>query len=175
MAEASRIAVVWVGSIVFGMGSGFLAGSWAVRRATPSRTVSAREFVLTDEKGHTGAKVSWDQGQPTIQLFDRENKMRSALFLEPNGVPDLYLYDQNGNTRAALNLFDSGVPNLAFIDETQDSMVLTEYDKAGSYNLRFLRLDKNGPPHEIGSQRTKADDSGVHTREIAGAPKAVAH
>jgi hypothetical protein len=126
MSVTTRITFTLMSSIVVGAISGYLAASWAIRKAaTAPAIITARQFVLVDEAGHTGAKLTWEDHQPAFRLFDQKNHLRSALFLEPNGVPDLYLYDGNDKVRAALNLFDSGVPNLAFLDETEKYMVWT--------------------------------------------------
>jgi hypothetical protein len=173
MSVSKQIAFI-AGGILVSAISGYLTASWAVHRSSvkPSDKISAHELVLVDEAGHVGARLAWKDGQPQIQLFDRNNRMRSALFLEPNGVPDLYLYDEKNAVRAALNLFDSGVPNLAFLDESQKHMVLTEYDQQQSYNTVFEEFDNAGHYSKIAVRKMMADGSGLHvldTRKPAAA------
>jgi hypothetical protein len=141
----------------------YFTGSWAATRAaTKSPTqVQAREFVLVDDHGRVGAKLGWKDGQPQLQLFDRKDRVRSAMFLEPNGVPDLYLYDSNNVARASLDLFDSGVPNLAFTDENGKILFYTELDQHQSYNTVFMEMDK-GAPVRVTARKMTADASGLH-------------
>ncbi len=151
--------------------SGYGTASWTLRNtATASAIVTARQFILVDEAGHVGAKLTWEDHQPAIRLFDSSNQLRSALFLEPNGVPDLYLYDGNNKVRAALNLFDSGIPNLAFMDATEKYMVWTEFDQRLSYNTTFATIGKDAI-HVIGARRIVADGSGVHVHDVIDDPK----
>ena len=166
-----RIALTIASNIIMAAISAGLTASWMVHRtmsATPA-TLTAREFILTDETGRVGAKIAWEGHQPGIQLFDRANHVRSALFLEPNGIPDLYLYDQNNVVRAALNLFDSGVPNLAFIDATQENMVWLNYDKDHSFNTTFAKIGKDAIKI-VASRRITTNGVGLrvdHTPEVA--------
>ena len=111
MSVSTRITFILAASMVVAAISGYGAASWGARKtATTPAILTARQFVLVDEAGHIGAKLTWEDHQPAIRLFDSTNHLRSALFLESNGVPDLYLYDSNDKVRAALNLFDSGIP-----------------------------------------------------------------
>lgn len=171
MSASTRIVFTLAGSILVSAISGYLAASWAVRRAarTPA-TFTARQFILVDETGHVGARLAWEEHQPTIRLFDRTDHVRSALFLEPNGVPDLYLYDGHAVVRAALNLFDSGVPNLSFVDETEKYSVETEFDNERSYNTTFVSFGKDANT-VIASRKITADSSGLHVRDT-GSEKA---
>jgi hypothetical protein len=172
MSVSARIVLTLAASALVAAISGYLAASWAIRKsATIPEVITARQFVLVDEAGHVGAKLTWEDHQPAIRLFDRTNHVRSALFLEPNGVPDLYLYDGNAKVRAALNLFDSGVPNLAFLDETEKYMVWTEYDKERSYNTTFASVDKDATKM-IARRRITADGLGLHVRDTVEKAKA---
>ena len=142
--------------------SGGLTASWLVRRATkvnPS-AITANEFALIDQSGRVGAKLGWQDHQPGIRLFDSANHVRSALFLESNGVPDLYLYDERNAVRAALNLFDSGAPNLAFLDTAQENMVWMDYDKNHTYNISFVRVGKDAN-RIVASRRMTAHEGKV--------------
>lgn len=154
-------------SILLSAISGYAGASWAIRRGTAiPAALASREFVLVDEAGHVGARLAWNEHQPIIQMFDSTDHVRSALFLEPNGVPDLYLYDAHQKVRAALNLFDSGVPNLSFGDETGRHFVRTEYDKERSYNTVFVSYSTNAAKI-MASRRIVANESGLHVRDLA--------
>jgi hypothetical protein len=163
MAGGKRIVLIMLSNILVAAITSGLTASWIAKKtlSKPQMSITAHEFILADESGRIGAKLAWDSNQPAMRLFDRAGHVRSALFLEPNGVPDLYLYDQNNVARAALNLFDSGVPNLAFLDAAQQYMVLTDYDEQHSYNTTFVRIGKDGN-HTIASRRMTADHSGLH-------------
>ncbi len=166
MPLSKRLFIIALACVVVSATSGYVAARATMSRVssdTPAK-LQAREFVLVDEHGHVGAKLSWKDNQPQIQLFDRNDHMRSALFLEPNGVPDLYLYDNNSVARAALNLFDSGVPNLAFLDESQKLLVYTDLDQQRSYNIVFEELDK-GAPVKVTARKMTADETGLHVRD----------
>ncbi|HLJ85270.1 MAG TPA: hypothetical protein VKZ53_00515 [Candidatus Angelobacter sp.] len=157
MSGRRQIALLLASNVVLAALSGGLAATWMSRKSLRAdrASITAREFILADESGHVGAKLTWEEHQPGIRLFDQSGHVRSALFLEPNGVPDLYLYDQNNMVRAALNLFDSGVPNLGFLDTSNEQMVFTEFDNNHSYNLRFVKIGKDAN-HEIASRRITA-------------------
>lgn len=171
MSVSTRITFTLAASMVVAAISGYGAASWGARKtATTPAILTARQFVLVDEAGHIGAKLTWEDHQPAIRLFDSTNHLRSALFLESNGVPDLYLYDSNDKVRAALNLFDSGIPNLAFMDATEKYMVWTEYDKSLSYNTTFARIGKDAIK-VIATRRVIADGSGVHVHDMIENPK----
>lgn len=162
-----QVVAIFLANIVVAAFVGWLTSAWVARRSTARQSVAAHEFLLLDDAGHAGAKLSWEDRQPGMRLFDRQGHLRAALFLEPNGVPDLYLYDQNQVERAALNLFDSGVPNLAFLDGDQQHMVWTDFDKNHVYNITFTKLS-DGKAQSLGSRHIIADDGGVHesdTRE----------
>jgi hypothetical protein len=163
---ASIAGIVFISAI-----SAYEGATWAMRKSTsvPS-AISASQFILVDERGHVGARVTWEKHQPAVELFDSGNHLRSSLFLEPNGVPDIYLYDAKDQVRAALNLFDSGVPNLAFLDETGRFMVWTEYDANGSYNTIFSNTGEMSN-REIASRRVTADRLGLHVRDIVSSGK----
>lgn len=166
MSASKRFFVIAVACILVSAVTGYVAARTAMNRVqstTPAK-LEAGEFVLVDDHGHVGAKLAWKDGQPQVQLFDRKDNLRSALFLEPNGVPDLYLYDSKNVARAALNLFDSGVPNLAFLDESQKLLVYTDLDQQQSYNTVFEELDK-GSPVKITARKMTADGSGLHVRD----------
>lgn len=132
------------------------------------RTLQAREFKLTDDRGRIGARLSWTERPPGVQLFDQDGRVRAALFLEANGVPDLYLYDQNASVRAALNLLDSGTPNLAFLDATNEHMVEALFDEHQAYSLKFFRLGKQSRKM-VGIRRITADDTGLRDDSSTGA------
>lgn len=163
MTNRQRLAAMLVMNAVIAPVSGGLVAWWVVRRAMvmTQPALMAQQFVLRDGSGHIGAKVSWEDGQPGLRLFDRANQVRSALFLEPNGVPDLYLYDSNKVARAALNLFDSGVPNLAFVDAAGKSMVWTAYDNDHAYNIMFVAIERDAT-RVLASRRITVDASGLH-------------
>lgn len=166
MPKYKVIVVILLSNIIVAALSGGLTALLIVHHtaaATPS-SLAAREFVLVDQTGHIGAKLSWENHQPGIRLFDSANHVRSAIFLESNGVPDLYLYDENNAVRAALNLFDSGVPNLAFLDAAQENMVWTDFDKNHSYNISFVRIGKDAN-RILASRRMTAHLAGIRTED----------
>jgi len=172
MSTISRSLLTIACAILLAAISGYAAASFAIGRAAAAAPtiISARQFDLVDETGHVGARLTWQGRQPALRMFDEKNRLRSALFLEPNGVPDFYLYDANGKVRAALNLFDSGVPNLAFLDESQKYMVWTEFDNQRSYNLTFSALGEN-KNKILASRRISADASGLHEHDTNGKSK----
>ncbi len=127
--------------IIAGALSGYLSAEFTVARAIKSpRIVTAQKLTLVNGSGRIGAQLSWEESEPSLKLFDQANRLRCALFLEPNGTPDLYLYDDHEKTRAALNLFDSGVPNLAFNDAA-GNLMWTDFDNHHSYNTKFIIRD----------------------------------
>ncbi len=130
--------------IIAGVLSGYLSAEFTLARAIKApRIVTAQKLTLVNDSGRIGAQLSWEESQPSLKLFDQANRLRCALFLEPNGTPDLYLYDDHEKTRAALNLFDSGVPNLAFNDAA-GNLMWTDFDNNRSYNTKFMFKDGTG-------------------------------
>lgn len=168
MPASMRFFIVGVACVVVSAISGYVAARTTMSRVQSNTLakLQAREFVLVDKDGHVGAKLAWKDGQPQLQLFDRKDHVRSALFLEPNGVPDLYLYDSNNVERASFDLFDNGVPNLAFLDESQKLLVYTDLDQQRSYNIVFEELDK-GAPVKVTARKMTADGTGLHVRDTS--------
>jgi hypothetical protein len=59
MSVATRTTFTLMSSILVAAISGYLAASWTMRKAAIAPAIiAARQFVLVDEAGHVGAKLT---------------------------------------------------------------------------------------------------------------------
>lgn len=114
---------------VFGVCGGMVA-EWirapAVAEAAPkkAKVVKAQEFRLTDLKGNTrGAFVMGATGQPRLDLYGTDGKIRTSVFLSEEGEhPVVALSDTAAGAspqlqaRIVLGTQDAGVPRLYLTD-----------------------------------------------------------
>lgn len=103
-----QVAVV----TVIASGCASLVAVHVARSTRRLESLEARSVTVVDEANRPVVVLSPNNGSPGVSLYDKQQKKREELFLEPNGTPDLYLYDAAGIPRAVLDLYDSGVPNL---------------------------------------------------------------
>lgn len=104
--------------VVFTHGARPVLRSAVAEDPSPAKadTVSARVFLVVDERGNRCAELSAAGGAPVLRLRDGSGRVRAALFLGGDGQPALVLQDPRERMRAMLALRDDEAPMLQLAD-----------------------------------------------------------
>ena len=96
-------------------------------------------------------------GQPSLRLWDKNKKIRSALLLSLDGQPFLQFHDKNEKCRAGLSLSSDDQPYLTLSDKNTKVRAALSLSPDGQPHLRFwdknekgraaLSLNPNGHPY----------------------------
>ena len=78
--------------------------------------IAAEEFQLVDKKGRIRAVLAFDDDEPGLYLFDREENLRASFCLDEGGEPCLDMLDKGEITRAVLWV-NEGESGLNLCDE----------------------------------------------------------
>lgn len=163
-----------------------------------NEAIVAGEFQLVDKKGRVRAvlgvndedepcllfldeneqrRISFyvEDGQPGIDLADKNEHVRASLGLDDNSQPSLFLLDEKEKVRASLTLLEDDGPSLDLLDENEAlraSLGLLRGDALPSLAL----VDKNGQRHRASSAGKDAEtvarlvlfDKGGEVSDILG-------
>ena len=78
--------------------------------------VATQALLIKDEAGSTRAWLGVRGGVPSLELYDRGGKMRTALGLDPDGAPRLALLDGQQRPRLELALGPGEEAGLSLVD-----------------------------------------------------------
>jgi hypothetical protein len=102
----------------------FLVGGGLVTAQEPAgevpAVVSAKEFRLIDQQGHTRAALSFnDEGQPVLTMRDEFDTARVRVGISKDtGVE---VRDVDGKTRLVLSVDNEGLPSLVVRDRKRQT------------------------------------------------------
>ncbi len=118
------ITVSMLSGLLGGIVAIFLVGGGLVTAQEPAgevpAVVSAKEFRLIDQQGHTRAALSFnDEGQPVLTMRDEFDTARVRVGISKDtGVE---VRDVDGKTRLVLSVDNEGLPSLVVRDRKRQT------------------------------------------------------
>ena len=107
-----RAAVLGLIAVILGIQAFLL-----MRPPSPKGPLEVESLVLRDQTGTLRAWLGEKDGNPGLDLRDRQGKLRATLGLAADGSPALVLYDAGQRVRAGLHLGPNGDPRLDLRDK----------------------------------------------------------
>ncbi|HUW84964.1 MAG TPA: hypothetical protein VMZ31_19460 [Phycisphaerae bacterium] len=139
------VAVMAVAGLV---GGGLANLLWAPRHVQaqgvvrPAGVRTASEFRVVDAEGKTRGVFGLSAaGNPSVNLFDHEGRVRTGLGLMPDGGAALAFVDKDGTTRLALRVSDTGLCGVELLDAAARARAMLAILPDGSPRLGFFEPD----------------------------------
>jgi mono/diheme cytochrome c family protein len=102
-----------VGFAVLGLGGiAMLMGQAKLDPRQATKVVEAERFVLREAGGKPRAELGFNDGEPSLALFDDRGNRRAGLSVATDGSSSLSLYDKDGKRRVVLHVRPDGEPHL---------------------------------------------------------------
>ncbi|MBI3735806.1 hypothetical protein HY256_04755 [Candidatus Sumerlaeota bacterium] len=104
--------------------------------------IRARAFHVVDAAGKTVARFgSSDEGNPVLDMYGPEEKVRLKLSVGQQGAAGLLLRDQTGADKMTVSLAPAGAPVLGMFDGQNTARVKLAVSEAGSAYLSLADIE----------------------------------